>query len=170
MNDAISQTKAEFVQATNRLARILATTPDDKINWSPSPTARSPLHVAVHALLWVDNICYRVLRGATSHYCFAGKEFPFESREAMHAAGRAMEQEYTTREQVVGLLEAVSARYIAYLDALTPEQLASTVDAIALGYFPMAVAITFPAGHIDGHISQMEYIQTIYGDLDFHMG
>ena len=33
----------------------------------------------------------------------------------------------------------------------------------------MSVGITFPAYHTHGHVAQMDYIQTIYGDQDWHM-
>ena len=33
----------------------------------------------------------------------------------------------------------------------------------------MAVGITFAAYHTHGHVAQMDYIQTIYGDQDWHM-
>ena len=34
---------------------------------------------------------------------------------------------------------------------------------------PVAVVITFPTFHTRSHIPQIEYIQTIYGDRDWHM-
>ena len=33
----------------------------------------------------------------------------------------------------------------------------------------MSVAITLPADHMRGHIAQIEYIQTIWGDYDWHV-
>lgn len=43
MEDTISQAKAEFVRAKDQVIRALATTPDDRIHWSPAPTARTPI-------------------------------------------------------------------------------------------------------------------------------
>ena len=44
MEDSINQAKVEFVWSKVRLTKVLAVTPGDKINWLPSPTARTPIH------------------------------------------------------------------------------------------------------------------------------
>ena len=160
MEDIISQTKAEFVRAKERMAHALATTPDDRINWSPSPTARTPIQEVAHGAGAISGILGML----------NGKPFPYSSVAEFDTALRAAEGEFTTREQVLSLLEQNSADYLAWLDALTPERLASTVQS-PFGPTPsMAVAITFPTYHLQNHIAQMDYIQTIYGDHDWHMG
>ena len=35
--------KENFKRRASRLAQGLATTPDDRIDWSPAPTARTPV-------------------------------------------------------------------------------------------------------------------------------
>jgi hypothetical protein len=159
MEDIISQAKAELNRAKDRIAHVLAKTPDDKINWSPSPTARTPLQIVGHAAasnLWIRDM-------------MAGKPFPFASLAEADAAGRTGEKQFTTREQVSGLLEQTTADYFAWLDTLTPEQIGGMVT-LPFGAMPMAVAITIPADHIRGHAAQLDYVQTCYGDHDWHMG
>src|SRR5579862_8149952 len=56
MEDIISQTKAEYNRAKDRIVRDLETTPDDKIHWSPSSTARTPISQVAHAALAVAGI------------------------------------------------------------------------------------------------------------------
>jgi hypothetical protein len=158
MEDIISQTKAEFIRAKERMAHVLAATPDDRINWSPSSTARTPLQQVAHGALAIAGI----------QGMMAGKPFPYASIAEADAAWRCDEKEFTTREQVLALLEKNSAEYLAWLDTLTPEQLASTLQT-GFGSFPMAAAITFAADHLRGHTAQIDYIQSIYGDLDWHM-
>ncbi|MFI5386825.1 MAG: DinB family protein [Fimbriimonadales bacterium] len=156
--DTIAEAKAEFNRAKDRLAHCLATTPDDKINWSPSPTARTPIEVVVHAAMGTAGI----------HGMLQGKPFPFSGPDAIDAVSRSSEKEYKTREQVLGYLDQTSSDYLDWLDGLTAEQLASTWDA-PFGTFPMTSAITFPADHLRNHAGQIDYIQTIYGDRDWHM-
>ena len=160
MEDIISQTKAEFSRAKERMARALATTPDDRINWSPSPTARTPIQEVAHAAGAISGILGML----------NGKPFPYTSLAEFDTALRTAEKEFTSREQVLSSLEQNSAEYLAWLDALTPEQIASTVHLPFGPPVPMAVAITFPAHHLSGHIAQMDYIQTIYGDHDWYVG
>ena len=159
MEDTLSQTKAEFLRAKGRLAHALATTPDDKINWAPSPTARTPLQQVAHGAMAIADI----------QDMLTGKPFPYAGPAEFDRALRSAEKEFTTREQVLSLLEQTSAAYLAWLDTLTPEQFAATLQMPFGPPVPMAVAMTFPAYHLVGHIAQMDYIQTIYGDHDWHI-
>ena len=88
--------------------------------------------------------------------------------EKLDMAQRLAEKEFTTREQVISLLEQTSAEYLAWLGTVTPALLDSTVKT-PFGPAPV-VAITFPAYHLTGHVAQMDYMQTIYGDRDRHVG
>jgi hypothetical protein len=156
---AVEEAKAEFLRAKDRITRGLATTPDDKINWSPSPTARTPIEIVAHAALSIDGI----------QGMLEGKPFPFSGVDDLDSQSRTQEKTFTTREKVLGVLEEKSATYIEWLDRLTPEQVASTIS-LPFGSFPMAAAITFSADHLRGHACQIDYIQTIYGDRDWHIG
>ena len=86
MQDTLGQTKAEFLRAKERLARTLATTPDERINWSPSPTARTPIQQAAHCAQSISGI-----QGMLS-----GKPFPYTNMAEFDAALRAGEKEFTT--------------------------------------------------------------------------
>lgn len=158
MNEVREAAKAEFVRAKERLAKALATTPDDKIHWSPSPTARTPIDQVAHAAISITGM----------QDWFSGKPFPFKDVKELDDFSRAKEKEFASREQVLGLLEENSNNYLAWLDSLSDETIASTFES-QMGSFPMAYAITFPADHLRAHASQIDYIQTIYGDRDWHM-
>jgi hypothetical protein len=158
MEDTVSQAKAEFNRAKERMARALATTPDDRINWSPAPGARTPVQQVAHGAMAVTGI----------HGMLIGKPFPYADTAEMDRDLRAREKEITTREQALGLLERNCADYLAWLDTLTPEQVAAIVQ-LPFGPFPMAAAMTFPADHLRNHAAQIDYIQTIYGDYVWHM-
>lgn len=168
MEDIISQTKSELIRAKERMAHALVTTPDDRINWAPSSTARTPLQQVAHSAQSISSI----------HDMLGGKRFPYAGTgeldtmprltEKFDTAQRFAEKEFTTRDQVLSLLEQTSAEYFDWLDRMTPALLASTVKT-PFGPTPMVVAITFPASHMTGHVAQMDYIQTIYGDQDWHL-
>jgi hypothetical protein len=159
MEDTISQAKAEFVRAKERVIRLLAITPEDRINWSPSPTSRTPIQLVAHAALGISFV------GAI----LDGRAPQFSSIAGLDGEFREQEKPFTTREQVLALLEANSTAHLAWLDALTPEKLASTVTT-PFGAIPMQAAIGLQSDHIRNHVAQMEYIQTIYGDHDWHVG
>jgi hypothetical protein len=158
MDDIISEAKAEYSRAKARMTTVFTATPDDKLNWSPSPTARTPLQIVAHAALGTSGIA-GILQG---------KPFPFANMQELDTASRKMELDYTTREACVELLEKTSSDFLAYLDSLTPEALASQVK-FPFGEVPLVAAITFPADHLRGHTCQLDYVQTIWGDHTMRM-
>jgi hypothetical protein len=158
METTVIAAKAEFTRAKERIARALATTPEDRINWSPASSARTPLQQVAHSAMATTGIRDMIL----------GEPFPYADIAEADAAWRAAEKEFNCREQALGLLEQSSAEYLAWLDTLTADQLASTLQ-LPFGTFPMAAAITFAADHLRNHAAQIDYIQTLYGDQDWHL-
>jgi len=157
--ETINQAKGELNRAKDRLAKDLTTTPDDKLNWSPSSTARTPIQLVAHSAMSISGM----------QSWFSGTPFKWASIEEADKEWREMEKAYTTRKEVADLLEENTANYCKWLDSLTAEKLASDFTT-PFGIFPMAMAITFVADHLRNHAGQLEYVQTIYGDLDWHMG
>lgn len=155
----VEHAKAEFLRAKGAITQALATTPDDRINWSPSPTARTPIQNVAHAAFVVKG-----LQGVLD-----GKPLPSDDPAEADRGLREGEKQFSARDQVLSLLEKNSADYVAWLDALTPELLASTFEMpFASGPATIAVGLTFIPGHLLWHTAQINYIQTIYGDHDWH--
>ncbi len=160
MHNPIHQAKTDFLRAKERLARVLANTADDKLNWSPSSTARTPLHQAAHAADALRNI----------HNFLDGRPFEVGSPAEADKGFRQWERQFSTREAVVDLLETNSAAYLSWLDTLSPNRLDSMIELpFGLGPAPLRVALTFPPAHTNDHAAQIEYIQTCYGDQDWHL-
>jgi len=152
--------KANFLRAKGQLCHALANTPDDRLNWSPSPTARTPLHQVVHAAEAIGNI----------HGMIAGGIFPVTTTAEADAGFRAQERRFTTREEALALLDAKSDAYVAFLDGMTDKQLDGLMTApFGLGQVPVRIALSFPVEHTVWHVAQLDYIQTVYGDHDWHM-
>jgi hypothetical protein len=158
MEDVVSQTKAEYNKINDRLKLVFSHTPDDKLNWSPSPTARTPVEIVAH--------CASAVTGVMG--MLRGKPFAYTSTEQFDSVLRQEEKAYKTREQVLAALDESSREVIAWLDSLTPEQVSSTVSTF-FGEFPMSFAITIPTEHTQSHIPQLEYLQTIWGDRVWRM-
>ncbi|MDQ2730209.1 MAG: DinB family protein [Armatimonadota bacterium] len=160
MKETIEREKASFLRAKASICRVLATTPDERINWSPSPTARTPIEIVAHAAATVKNL----------HGILDGHPFRIPNTAEADKTFREWEGEFSTREAVLSLLEANSAAYVAWLDTLTLERLNSLVELpFGMGEAPVAMALTFQAAAMNSHTPQIEYIQTIYGDRDWHM-
>ena len=167
MEDTISQAKVEFIRAKERLAGALATTPDDKTHWSPSPTARTPLQQVGHAAQ-ATPILMGLLTGKPLPFAGLPEADAMRELETGFTGMRETEKGFMSRRQVLDLLDQTSAEYLAWLDTLTPEQVGSTVS-MPFGLMPMAAGITLAADHLRSHAAQIDYTQTIYGDLDWHV-
>lgn len=160
MSDSIQRAKDDFLQAKAGLLHVFSTTPDDRLTWSPSPTARSPIHQVVHAAESIRNI----------HGFLDGRPFDVPTPEEADRGFREFERRFTQREEATAHFERSADAFVAWLDALPPERLGSLVTTpFGMGDVPTEVAIGFPAMHTRWHQAQVEYIQTIYGDLDWHM-
>lgn len=158
MNETITQAKAELDSDVASLIKRLDATPEDKLNWSPSETSRTPLQLVAH--------CAMALPGMQG--MFEGKPFPFASMEELDKVLREDEKRFTTKEETVAFLASMCDEYKAWLDTLTEEQLNSMFTSPWMT-LPMSVAITMPINHIKGHTAQLDYLQTIYGDHNWSM-
>lgn len=159
--EAAEQARGAFIQAKDGLVHALTTTPDDRVNWSPSDTARSPLRVAGHAAIAVGSMLGN-LKGDT---------FAIPNSTEAERFFRESDARFKSREEVIELLDSNGQAYQSWLDELTEERLDSPmVLPFGMGTIPVSLGITFMALHLQWHTAQINYIQTIYGDHDWHLG
>src|SRR5262249_17746019 len=84
---------------------------------------------------------------------------------------RDWERQFTTRAATVAVLDENCKKYTTWLDSLTPDQLAKTVEApFGLGQIPIGMGINFPPMHTMAHSPQLKYLKTNYANHDWHMG
>ena len=161
MNEAIEKAKNDFAASRDRLITLFANTPDDRVNWAPSATARSPIELVVHSAESVKNI----------HQMLLGHKFAASNVVEADKMFRAFEGNVKTREEAQQLFQDASANYVAWLETVTPEMLDTMIPfPFHLGFGPLAIGLTFPPLHTQSHCAQLEYLQTIYGDRDWYLG
>ena len=157
--ETIERAKADFARAKQELLTALSSTPDERLDWSPSPSARTPLQQVAHAASALKSI----------HEMLNGHTFGVNSTDSADESFREHDAQFTSREEVVHLLEENSAAYERFLDALAPESLGRTIDLpFGQGRAPLTEALFFAPGHTNWHTAQINYIQTIYGDQVWH--
>lgn len=146
----IRQAKNLADLALKRLARTFSYVPDDRLNWTPSETSKSALRVLVHSALSNEYFA-AVLRG---------DELPHQSAEEVVAMIQTRESAIQTRGEALELLETTSRQVLEAFDKLDPTRL--TIDP------KVAFVLLLVGRHADGHASQIDYLQTTWGDLDDH--
>ena len=155
----IQESKRIFQMSVNRIKRILKNTPDDRLLWSPAPTARTPLAQVHHAATSIHHI----------HTAMMGTRFATPTTEEADIEFLALEQGVTTREEVLALLDKNSQAFIDWLDQLPVERLSDMVPLpFDLGEAPLEFMLGVPAWHTNDHAAQMDYIQTCYGDRSWN--
>ncbi len=158
MNEVIERAKENTVRCKERLLKTFSFVADDKLTWTPSDTAHSALRIVAHC--------------AVANYGFArflrGKESKADSLSDALAMMASKEKEIATRAQAVQAFEASAAAVLEALDAMTVELMTSEVRG-PFGPMPMTFWVALPGRHMDNHAAQIDYLQTCWGDLEFHM-
>lgn len=152
---SIQEAKLAFQMSIDRMKRVLETTPDDRLLWSPAPSARTPLALVAHSANSLKHIL-KMLNGT---------KYATPTRAEADEETRAFETTVTSRSQAHELLTANAAAMLAWFDGLTDADLAGTVPLpFDMGDAPLAAMLMVPAWHTNDHTAQLEYIQTCYGD------
>jgi hypothetical protein len=155
MIQAVEEARQQFENARKTLLENFAKIPDDKVAWSPAPTARTPIEIVAH--------CAEAL----GHLTGMMRSNPFEVPSTAEADRqfRQNEEAFTSRDQARDAFEQRAQDFIGLLEGLSEEDLdhMSTLP-FGMGQAPMRVMITLPAMHTRSHVPQLEYLQTCYGD------
>ena len=160
MQALIDQFKGEFNQAIAGLKHGLATTPDDRLDWAPSPTARTPLQIAAHIAIGGKDMLGNL----------TGKTFPIPTPEEAERYHRQRDGHPRSKSEVFLLLDDFTVEYSKWLDQLDESLLDSLMDLpFNMGQVPVRFGISMMPFHVQWHTAQIHYIQTIYGDHDWHL-
>ena len=158
LSETIEGTKREVERTRDDLLKTFSFVPDDKLGWSPGGAARSAL--------WLVGHC-----GATNHAFAAflrGDRPDLPTDPALIAAAiRAGGQATRTREEAIDTVQKGAAEILAALDTVTEERLAGTSET-PFGPMPFTIWIDAARTHMGAHARQLDYLQTIWGDVEDH--
>lgn len=152
---------ADFEMARGGMEHALRHVPAERLDWSPSPTARTPLEIAGHAAQAVRNMLGNM----------KGETFSVPTPDAAEELFREEDKRYRNLETVRDMLQRNGDEYLSWLDTVSEEELERVVP-MPFGLPEMRVrdTVVFMAMHMNMHVAQIQYIQTIYGDRDWHLG
>ncbi|MGC4047161.1 MAG: DinB family protein [Armatimonas sp.] len=154
----MTRTTADLDRLSARLLHLMSFVPEEKLTWAPSSTARSPLTIAAHCAL-VNRFFASIITDTMPETMPTPQEFFDGLREG---AGKI-----ASREEAVALLEETTVELTSAVSGVH----AGTIEALRrspFGPIPVQFWIEQGPGHLAGHIGQVEYLQTIWGDLDDH--
>ncbi len=150
--------KGGLTDSKSRFLKALSFVPDDKLNWRPSETAKSALRIAAH--VGYSNRLFKV--------AVLGGPFPTNDVAAIFGQLSQDELSITSRQQAIDLIEDSTSELAGAMDRVDPENIHETPDS-PFGPLPVAFWLSLPMVHFFDHAGQLDYLQTIWGDLDPHM-
>jgi len=146
--------KTEADKAKGRLLRTFESVPDDKLSFSPGGEAKTALQIVEHA--GGSNLFF-------SRW-IAGTAAPNPEEAKKHQD----ESHVQTRIEALQLIEESHRALLASLDGISDATLEDDRES-PFGVWKLRDVIYLPILHYHGHASQIDYLQTIWGDMDWHM-
>lgn len=158
MNRIIKQSIEDIKQLNHRMLRNLGKFPDDRLNWSPSSTARTPLQIVAH--------CGFSLGFITT--MLNGTPYPTPTMAEADAEFLAMESTIKTREEALARWALGLDAFVAHLEQIKDDDLDKMVKLpFGMGELPLSYMVGVGSMHTREHLGQIEYLQTIYGDREW---
>jgi hypothetical protein len=159
--EPIEAAKGELLAAVQRMTSLVEATPDDRLFWKPSPNSRSIGEIVAHTAHALGNI-ERQMRGEV---------FEIPTSAEANRAFLEHDGQFSGRAEVQDYLRGKADSYTAFLESLAQGDLERLAPLpFGLGEGPLRFYIEAGASHTKGHVAQIEYIQTLYGDHDWHWG
>jgi hypothetical protein len=159
LKETVADCQTRVKAAVERLLKTFSFVPDNKLSWSPAKTSRTPLAIVAHCCM-SNRLFAKVLRGETIS--------PMPTPAQMHESARQFEATIRDRAEAVRQLQASREEIVAALATMTAERFATSPDS-PFGAMPMAFWAALPSLHMGNHACQIDYLQTIWGDLVDHM-
>jgi len=159
-SELVEQIKGNVKRYNQRLLHLLTFVPDDKLTWTPAPTSKSALRIVAHCAL-TNKFFAQAISGKSPAVLPPAEEF--------FANLNAAELEYSTRESAIALLEGSACELCTALASVNEETIKLDANS-PFGPMPVRFWMDLGVEHTAGHVGQMEYLQTIWGDLDSHFG
>lgn len=160
LTEAIAQANGHVARSSDRLAHLFSFVPDDRLTWSPSATSRSPLRIVAHCAL-TSRFFARTIAGEEPSTMPSPETFFAEMHEA--------ETKIETRDHALALLKETTAELCDAIDKVGLPRIDSTPDS-PFGPLPMRFWLQESGDHMAIHAGQVGYLQTVWGDLDNHLG
>ncbi|AIE87674.1 hypothetical protein OP10G_4306 [Fimbriimonas ginsengisoli Gsoil 348] len=149
------------MQEMETFLRNFSHVPDDKLTWTPAPTAKSALRVAAHTALYYGRFAQMI----------RDRKLPMpENLTEWLAQRKAEEVAVTSREEVETIFRKGADEVLAALDSLTPEDVASTLESGQGWSMPMTWLMKLPGWHATLHTGQIDFLQTCWGDEEVYVG
>jgi uncharacterized damage-inducible protein DinB len=157
----IEAAKKQATDAMEMFLRNFSKVPDDKLTWTPTPTAKSALRIAAHTALYAARFAAMIRI----------RKLPAPDNLQEWLAQREREEiAVMDRNEIEPIFRKGTAEVLEALDSLTPEEAMDTLDSGQGWSMSMQFLMSLPAIHANLHTGQIDYLQTCWGDQEVYVG
>jgi len=150
---AIESAKRSAVSGMEMFLRNFSKVPDDKLNWTPTPTSKSALRVAAHTALYAGRFAAMIRE----------RHLPKVDNLDQWLGGREAEEvALQSRSEVERVFRQGTVEVLAALDGLAAEDVERVLDSGQGWTMPMTQLIGLPGWHATLHTGQIDYLQTCW--------
>lgn len=161
MIEAVEAAKKSAKDNMQMFLRNFSHVPDDRLQWTPVPTAKSALRIAVHTALYYSRFA-KMIRDR--------KPPQPEDLELWIAQNNAEEEAITTREQVIQAFNKGLEEVISALETIQADEVDSEIDSGQGWTMSMRFMMNLPGWHATLHCGQIDYLQTCWNDQEIYVG
>jgi hypothetical protein len=159
MESLVAACKESAVWGMNVFLKTFSYIPDDKLIWTPSPTAKSAIRIASHTALYAGRFARMI----------GDRRLPAtDNFHQLVAQMNAEEEALTNCTEIESIFRKNTEDVIAALDSLKPEEIGMILDT-GLGWtVSMTTLMNLPGMHATSHAAQIDYLQTCWDDQEVH--
>lgn len=158
--EIVESCKQSAVQAMEMFLRNFSHVPDDKLSWTPTPTAKSAIRIAAHTALYAKRFAQMI----------RAQKLPMpDDLQTWLAERNAEEIKLTSRVEMERVFREGTAEVLKALDELSPEAIDLTLDSGQGWTMPMTFLMQLPGWHTTVHLGQIDYLQTCWDDQQIYV-
>lgn len=155
--EIVETTKSDFLHYRDRLMHLISFVPADKARWKPVENSRNAIQIVGHCAL--TNRCLAQL---------IADQLPDDQLEPASFFAALEVPAGTSIESVKALMDETSAELVSVLESMDAAAIESTSRS-PFGPLPVTFWMRSTHRHLAGHVGQIEYLQTLWGDMDNHI-
>jgi hypothetical protein len=159
MESLVASCKECAVEGMEHFLIVFSFVPDDKLDWTPTPTAKSAIRIAAHTALYPA-----IFAGMIRARSLPAIDDLARWLEQRNAAETAL----TSRTEMERVFREGTEEVLAALDTLSAEEIGTSLDSGQGWSMPMTFLMNLPARHAHDHAAQIDYLQTCWGDQEVH--
>ena len=159
MSTQVEFCKKSAVDGMEMFLRNFSYVPEEKLNWSPTPTSKTALQIAAHTAVSNANFA-KMLRDKRTPSLDEVEDFMAQNSAAEAAITNRAEMESAFRRNTQDVLDA--------LDTFSPDDGDLILDSGQGWTMPMTFIMGMAGWHATLHLGQIDFLQTCWDDQQIY--